>query len=1545
MTRGLARTILVATVPLLLLPGHGEAQPAPAGAPAQNAAGQEAAYVPGEILIKFKPGVETARKLRIQDDVRAVRRRRFRSGAELWRLGPGLTTEQAIARLRRHPSVQYVEPNALVHTLRFPSDPSFFDQWGLFNFGQSGGTYGADIDAVYAWNVTTGSRAVVVAVIDSGIDYGHPDLSANMYTNAAEIPDNGEDDDQNGFVDDVRGWDFRDDDNDPWDELGHGTHVAGIIGAVGGNFIGVTGVSWEVTLLPLRFIGIDGSGSVGDAVEAVEYATQAGADIINASWGSTGFSPTLREAFVQASEAGVLTVAAAGNDSSDNDLVPHYPSSFDVPGLLAVSATDHSDLLAVFSNFGTQSVDLAAPGQSVLSTLPSGGYGRLSGTSMAAPHAAGVAALLRALAPRIDAVALRDKLIESVDPLPGLAGRSVSGGRLNALRCLSNREMIAPGACTDLAASSPGSFSLALTWTATGDDGATGTAASYDIRYSTAPFDDTGFSSLPSAQNPPLPLPAGGLEHLEVIGLRSSTTYYFALKAIDDWGNAGPMSNLAAGTTLDPPDIGVTPEALSADLLTNEIASRALTIRNSGAGPLSFHLSLRAAPPSAAASRLDVLLLHSGADLVRIRALFREFPDIGSVDLLDGRGSPPALALLRPYRAVILATDDPWPDPVAIGNALAAYAEAGGRAIVLVPSSGSWPLSGRLEASGSAVAIEVPSGAIDAWPDDTASILHEAVLDSAAVPWLSVDPSSGVLPPGGQMDVVVTFDATERAGGDYGAALVIASDDPDESEIAVPLHLHVTSVPDISLSTTSLDFGSLFVGASRSASFTVRNEGTDVLDASLTAIPSDFVPDATSLTVPAGKSEEVVVTFRPSLAAIREGTLTVRTNDPDEGVLTVLLQGAGLPPPDIDTATASVGAGLSTGQATTRTVTLRNAGGSALQFGALTRLGTRAAGVAGPSPPAPAALVIQGLELGRSQSSQQVLSANGFAYDFIAPAQLAVTDLSAYSLVLVPDFQTTASYSILAAQADRLSRYVAAGGVLEFHAADTFGDASLVTLPGGVRIHHLPAGINRLLADHPLTSSVPAPLYTSGFVSLSYFSGLPESATLIADDGEGRITLVEYPFGGGTVIAGGQSFDRGGAPGLVLDNMIRFAHELGPRWVRIHPSSGIVPPGGSQDILVTLDSSGLIGGGYEAHLVVSSNDPDEPVVVIPARIEVNGAPDIAAAGTLTVTRLHSGRATTRSLSIENSGLFDLRFEVVPAYAASPAAAGSRSLEGVLQALKAGVAAVRDAIPGRFDFSGAGSGIAIDDGGGDMYDGGNILYTSLGGPLLYSNNVIRGSSLFGAHGRYFTLHVPGLFVLAADLDGIDSFSVEGDLGADGFGAVNASLMELRWLGVRYRILAKRVYYSGRPSVNHLVILPDSPLALHEYSASTNDDHHKTTGLRATRRLYYLVYAGRLSSLIDDSSTLSILRAFLETLRLAPPWLTIEPATGVVPPGGRTDIAVTFDARDLLRGDYDAGLVIASDDPDAGVLALPAHVQVVGPLVRRGTDRPERPRSSP
>ena len=338
--------------------------------------------------------------------------------------------------------VASIEPNLLIQVQTTPDDTKFDEQWALHNIGQAGGRSDADIDAPEAWDITTGRSDVVVAVIDTGIDFNHPDLKENMWVNPGEIDGNGIDDDHNGFIDDVHGYDFANNDGNPMDDNGHGTHVAGIISAVGDNNRGATGVSWGSSLMGIKFLNKNGSGFTSNAVRAINYATMMNQQydvnirVLNNSWGGRGSYSSLRSAIVAAKEADMLFVVAAGNAGSNNDDSPEYPANYNVDNVISVAATNSRDRLTGFSNYGPNTVHLAAPGQSIYNTYKSGGYRYFSGTSMASPHVAGVAALAWSFKPNASYDQVRDAIVSSVDKIDSLDDLIFSGGRLNAYATL-----------------------------------------------------------------------------------------------------------------------------------------------------------------------------------------------------------------------------------------------------------------------------------------------------------------------------------------------------------------------------------------------------------------------------------------------------------------------------------------------------------------------------------------------------------------------------------------------------------------------------------------------------------------------------------------------------------------------------------------------------------------------------------------------------------------------------------------------------------------------------------------------------------------------------------------------------------------------------------------------------------------------------------------------------------------------------------------------------------------------------------------------------
>ncbi len=417
-------------------------------------AAQDAPFMEGQLIVGFKASAGEQHQDQVvarhsDQTIRAFSGIR----ARLVKLSGGRSVAQAIQDYQGETAVAYAEPNYIVHATTIPNDPQFSQLWGLRNTGQSvlgiAGTPGADIKAEPAWTVTTGSSTVVVGVVDTGVDYTHPDLAANIWNNPGGI---------GGCPVGTHGYNAIIRTCDPLDDNNHGTHVSGTIGAVGNNGIGVVGVNWTVSIMGLKFLSATGSGTIAGAIIAIDFAVQAkiaGINVraLNNSWGGGGFSQALLDEINKAGANDILFVVAAGNSSVNVDTHAFFPCSYTTASnLICVAATDQVDGLAWFSNFGAGTVHLGAPGTSILSTVIGGLYDYFNGTSMATPHVTGAAALI--LSKQALTVAqLKGAILNNVDPLPSLAGITVTGGRLNVCKAI-------PGCGTT--PTTPG-FSLSVT--------------------------------------------------------------------------------------------------------------------------------------------------------------------------------------------------------------------------------------------------------------------------------------------------------------------------------------------------------------------------------------------------------------------------------------------------------------------------------------------------------------------------------------------------------------------------------------------------------------------------------------------------------------------------------------------------------------------------------------------------------------------------------------------------------------------------------------------------------------------------------------------------------------------------------------------------------------------------------------------------------------------------------------------------------------------------------------------------------------------------
>jgi subtilisin family serine protease len=428
-------------------------------------------YAPDILLVGFKAGATRASRNAAHSALGTQKAHAYRQfPVDVVRIGKTQDLDSVMRAYAARGDVAYVERNYLRKALALPNDPRFDELWGLRNTGQNGGTTGIDIGVEQVWDTTTGDASVVVGVIDTGIDYTHPDLAANMWSNATELAGTlGVDDDGNGIIDDIHGATWLNGDGtptsgDPFDDIDHGTHCSGTIGAVGNNSVGVAGVNWQVRLMGLKFLGIDG-GWDADALAAIDYAITMNASFTSNSWGGGPGSEALSDAIEAAGNAGQLFIAAAGNDyGNDNDANPAYPASFPLDNIISVASITRTGGLSNFSNVGATSVDLGAPGSEILSTVPGGGYAFFDGTSMATPHVAGAAALLLAAKPAATRQELKSWILGGAVSAPSLSGRTLTGGWLHVGDAL----RIANGGLSPvqsfMALSTGGAVEVTLSW-------------------------------------------------------------------------------------------------------------------------------------------------------------------------------------------------------------------------------------------------------------------------------------------------------------------------------------------------------------------------------------------------------------------------------------------------------------------------------------------------------------------------------------------------------------------------------------------------------------------------------------------------------------------------------------------------------------------------------------------------------------------------------------------------------------------------------------------------------------------------------------------------------------------------------------------------------------------------------------------------------------------------------------------------------------------------------------------------------------------------
>lgn len=1369
-------------------------------------------FVENRVIVKFKPSTDAAAAGDFRRSIGSTLIRELDFiGAELLSLD-GRSVSNTIEQYRGDPRIDYIEPDYVYHVDVDPNDPRFPEMWGLKNTGQSGGTVDADIDAPEAWNVSTGST-VVIGDIDTGIDTAHADLRDNLWRNPGEIPGNGQDDDNNGFVDDIFGWDFVNDDPVPLDDYGHGSHTSGTIAAVGNNGIGVTGVCWSGRIMGLKFLDSGGYGSTSDAVSAVAYATRMGAKLTNNSWGGGPYSAALEDAIDSSGAHGLLFIASAGNSSENIDVYATYPCGYDLPNIISVAATNRNDQLAWFSNWGPVGVDLAAPGDEILSTIPGGGYMFAGGTSMAAPHVSGVAALIWTLYPTISWEAVKNRIMMMADPLPQLSGYCQTGGRLNAFMAIAQLDSIPPAAIGDLTVSKTEATRVTLSWTATGDDSLSGRASYYDIRYAQVPINESNFYEATRVGSFLEPDPAGSPQSYIVTSLTFSTDYYFALKAVDEWGTTSSISNVATTTTLGPPDASITPPQIVDSLFTAETSTHELQLSNLGEGELiyttkistsssKFERATIVVPPHPAViggeaalsaiksnpkpgfdydiardrrfdTHLRVLLLYADYDASFLKSLLDNYSDLDTVATWYC-GQLPGIDYLLQFDVVVAWNNYAWPDKVGIGDLLANYIDEGGAVVTAVDcwSAGSYASLGRyfeepgyspFHSLGGAMYLTRTLGSYDSshplmdgvtalgcyqfynrvelsngaelvasfddstplvaanphtvainlwwgdWSGDYPTLMHNALFYAAlGNNWLSVEPKEGEVAPFSSSSATVTINAKAMYGGDYQASLVYQSNDPDQPELSVPVYLHVTGVPSISVEPETLDFDWAYIGFSDTLTLSLSNEGTDFLAInSISSSSSLFLAGSIEPFVLAPRKDTLIsIIFAPTSTDVVFADLEIQSNDPLHSTIVTHLKGYGWVPPSLTVSPPQIRETIPMGVNTSIPLVLANTGGSLLSvsarvIGSQTLRDIALEVVSGIEPEitvnddgeSVTRFNAEQEELLRARLDEYNRKVNGLAVarelprigvcggdapglmyytaqDSIIASKYVLQVVSNYSqFESIQDFDGLLvaewDYDVVEAEISALEQYAASGKPI------IMGMDDIDDEPLGIR--------NRMLALFGIAGVADGDFYfgtlnsqnpiTNGLTYVNSFAG--DNDYYLLDDADWVFTGTDNQYYGVSLIRryraalfGENLYYVVGSDNLpLLRNCLEWAiGSLG--WIRVEPRQAEIGPGQSILMEASFNTVKLPPEVYSATIQLTSNDPANNQRSVDVMISVSDAPDISvAAEGINFGTQYIGATTLDSVEIENLGssLLTLRQirvieggEVSPNYSTSAA---------------------------------------------------------------------------------------------------------------------------------------------------------------------------------------------------------------------------------------------------------------------------------------------------
>lgn len=1009
----------------------------------------EIRYVPNRVIVKMKPGADKAAINQLKQSIEAEHE--FDLGlinAEAWRYGKsGISMHDALAELNSNPGVEYAQPDIIYNEPDvevngpaegykqpglqevIPNDEFFELMWGLKNTGQApfNGTPGADISATEAWELETGDPNVIIAIIDSGIQYDHPDLADNMWQDA-----------DGNFGANYAGGSVT----DPMDTGGHGTHVAGTVAAVGNNATGVTGVMWDAQLMAIRVCN-NGCG-FSAIVNGLNFAIENGATISNNSYGgdptSAGPPPAWVNMMEAAQEAGHFFITSAGNSNNDNDVLNVYPANLmkDFDNVFSVGNSRANDTRSPGSCFGAETVHLFAPGTQVASTYINDGYNYLTGTSMASPHVAGVAGLILSANPDADYLFIKDRLMEGVDQMPAFENISISGGRLNAANSVLVDDGNPPANVTDLEVSDITQNLALLSWTAPGNSGMEGRAGDYELRFSTEPITEENFDEAPELDLLPRPSVAGSTESFVVRGLETNTTYYFGLRATDVFGNESGVSNIVAGTTDEPAAAALDISDITDIINVEEAESYTFNMSNTGSGDLRFvvpsamaETATRIAGNHPVHAGMESYQITTGADgkpqgmpvtkgaggpdeggyfwmddgemqglsfvwndisedgsevvfedelngLAELSLPF-EFPFYGSIqqefvlgvngllsfNLLPVTGVPDNVPLPASSSALRNLVSPFWTDlDLTEGSVHTLYNEDeqtytiqwtnAKRNVDEAEDAGSYTFQVVFNASGNIsfryldMQGDIDHATVGVQPDNGQDALlvayntnftksMKAVNVSPSLPeWLSISPSSGLLAPGESLEFTANVDGSDFVNGSYLSGLMFLNNDLENAFLNVPVNVEAEGgTPDILLSESSINFGTVFLEYPETLELQIKNdgrgaisfEGVEALNPGISIVFEDEAEGIAAL-----DSVMVSITYDPTEVELLDEELVIATDDAATGDIIINLLGDAVIAPDIRLNRNLLFAEVEPGQIEPRNMTVRNAGGSTLDY-------------------------------------------------------------------------------------------------------------------------------------------------------------------------------------------------------------------------------------------------------------------------------------------------------------------------------------------------------------------------------------------------------------------------------------------------------------------------------------------------------------------------------------------------------------------------------------------------------------------------------------